>query len=111
MTMTDNSDLDAETLRAKYRTEREKRLRADGIDQFIEIKGRYAHYLDDPYVEVTPREPLTDDVTVALIGAGLAGLVVGARLVQAGITDVRLIDKAGDVGGTWYWNRYPGCAV
>ena len=108
MTMTDNTDIDAEALRAKYRIEREKRLRADGIDQFIEIKGRYAHYLDDPYVEVTPREPLTDDVTVALIGAGLSGLVVGARLVQAGITDVRLIDKAGDVGGTWYWNRYPG---
>ena len=108
MTMTDNSDIDAETLREKYRIEREKRLRADGINQFVEIKGQYAHYLDDPYVEVTPRAPLTDDVTVALIGAGLTGLVVGARLVQAGITDVRLIDKAGDVGGTWYWNRYPG---
>ena len=110
--MTDNlkadPEFDAESLREKYRLEREKRLRADGLDQFIEIKGKYAHFLEDPYVEMTPREPLTDDVTVALIGAGLTGLVVGARLKQAGITDVRLIDKAGDVGGTWYWNRYPG---
>ena len=106
--MTDSSDLDIEAIRAKYRAERAKRLRPDGIHQFVEIKGRYARYLDDPCLEVTPREPLTDDVTVAMIGAGLAGLVVGARLVQAGITDVRLIDKASDVGGTWYWNRYPG---
>ena len=108
MTETDNSDLGAESIRAKYRVEREKRMRTDGISQFVELKGQYAHFLDDPYSEVTPREPLADDVTVALIGAGLSGLTVGARLVQAGITDVRLIDKAGDVGGTWYWNRYPG---
>jgi len=108
MTETDNSDLDAEAIRARYRVEREKRMRTDGISQFVELKGQYAHFLDDPYSEVKPREPLADDVTVALIGAGLSGLTVGARLVQAGITDVRLIDKAGDVGGTWYWNRYPG---
>ena len=106
--MTDNSKLDAEAIRAKYCVERDKRLRADGINQFVGMTGQYAHFLDDPYSEMTPREPLTDDVTVALIGAGLSGLTVGARLVQAGITDVRLIDKAGDVGGTWYWNRYPG---
>ena len=103
-----DSDIDVEAIRAKYSAEREKRLRSDGIDQFVEMKGQFAHFLEDSYVEVTPRKPLTDEVTVALIGAGLTGLVVGARLVQAGITDVRLIDKAGDVGGTWYWNRYPG---
>src|SRR5215218_1277936 len=56
----------------------------------------------------TEREPVTDEVTVALIGGGFAGLVTGARLKQAGITDVRIIEKGGDVGGTWYWNRYPG---
>ena len=59
-------------------------------------------------MEVAPREPLTDEVTVALIGGGFAGLVTAARLVQAGITDVRIIEKGGDFGGTWYWNRYPG---
>ena len=47
-------------------------------------------------------------MTVAFIGGGFAGLVTGARLKQAGIDDVRIIDKGGDVGGTWYWNRYPG---
>ncbi|MEQ1786615.1 MAG: NAD(P)/FAD-dependent oxidoreductase, partial [Acidimicrobiales bacterium] len=64
--------------------------------------------LDDPYVAPAERAPRTDEVTVALIGGGFAGLVTGARLVQAGITDVRIIEKGGDVGGTWYWNRYPG---
>lgn len=59
-------------------------------------------------MEPEPREPLTDEVTVAFIGGGFAGLVTGAKLKQAGITDVRVIEKGGDFGGTWYWNRYPG---
>ena len=100
--------MDREALRERYRVERAKRLRADGPDQYVEMAGRYERYLDDPYVEVTPRDPLEDEVTVALIGGGFAGLITGARLVQAGITDVRIIEKGGDVGGTWYWNRYPG---
>ena len=57
---------------------------------------------------MVPRESLNTDVHVLVIGAGFGGLVIGARLKQAGISDVRLIDKAGDVGGVWYWNRYPG---
>ncbi len=54
------------------------------------------------------REPLFDEVTVAFVGGGFAGLVTGARLKQAGVDDVRIIEKGGDFGGTWYWNRYPG---
>jgi cation diffusion facilitator CzcD-associated flavoprotein CzcO len=100
--------MDREALRRKYREERDKRLRADGNAQYRQPTGKFAHLLDDPYTEVEPREPVHDEVTVACIGAGWAGLVTGAALVQAGITDVRLIDKAGDVGGVWYWNRYPG---
>ncbi len=100
--------VDQGALREKYRAEREKRLRADGSAQYVEPVGQFAHYLDDPYVAPTPREPLFDDVTVAFIGGGFAGLVTGARLKQAGIDDVRIIEKGGDVGGTWYWNRYPG---
>jgi len=100
--------IDARALQEKYRIEREKRLRPDGSDQYVEVTGVFAHYVDDPYVEPTEREPLTDEVTVAFIGGGFAGLVTGARLKQAGIDDVRLIEKGGDVGGTWYWNRYPG---
>ncbi len=100
--------IDQEALRAKYRAERDKRLRADGSEQYIEPVGRFSHYLEDPYVAPTPREPLHDEVTVAFIGGGFAGLVTGARLKQAGIDDVRIIEKGGDFGGTWYWNRYPG---
>ena len=102
------STIDHAALRAKYRAERDKRLRSDGNDQYLEPRGKFSHLLDDPYVEPLERDPVRDDVTVALIGAGFGGLCVGARLKQAGIDDVRLIDGAGDVGGTWYWNRYPG---
>jgi cyclohexanone monooxygenase len=102
------SVIDKDALRAKYRAERDKRLRPDGNDQYLRLEGTLSHYLDDPYIPVTPREPKTDDVTVAFIGGGFAGLVTGARLKEAGVDDVRLIDKGGDFGGTWYWNRYPG---
>ena len=100
--------MDTAAIREKYRAERDKRLRPDGNDQYIEPTGRYAHYLEDPYVEPAPRDPLTDEVEFAFIGGGFAGLTTGAALKQAGITDVRIIEKGGDFGGTWYWNRYPG---
>ena len=100
--------LDKHAILARYQAERDKRLRADGNDQYVEVAGQYAHYLVDPYMPVVPRAPLTDHVTFAMVGGGFAGLCVGARLVEAGITDVRIIDKAGDFGGNWYWNRYPG---
>jgi cation diffusion facilitator CzcD-associated flavoprotein CzcO len=105
---TPEPSFDPDALRERYRRERDKRLRPEGNDQYVEIARQYAHYLDDPYVERPERSPLRDDVTVALIGGGLAGLIAGARLKQAGIDDVRIIDKAGRFGGTWYWNRYPG---
>ena len=100
--------IDKDTLRKKYANERDKRLRPDGNDQYVRLEGQLSHYLDDPYVPRVEREPLTDEVTVAFIGGGFAGLVTGARLTQAGVDDVRLIEKGGDFGGTWYWNRYPG---
>ncbi|WP_156255706.1 flavin-containing monooxygenase [Sandarakinorhabdus oryzae] len=100
--------LDKDAILARYRAERDKRLRPDGNDQYQEMTGGFAHYLDDPYMPVIPRAPVTDHVTFAMVGGGFAGLCVGARLAEAGITDVRIIDKAGDFGGNWYWNRYPG---
>ena len=100
--------IDRESLRARYRAERDKRLRPDGNDQYLEPTGRFAHFLDDPYVERVEREPVIDEVTVAVIGGGFAGLVTGARLKQAGVDDVRIVEGGGDVGGAWYWNRYPG---
>lgn len=100
--------LTSEELRERYRAERDKRLRVDGAEQYIDPVGPFARFLDDPWTPRVEREPLHDDVTVALIGGGFAGLVTAARLVGAGVTDVRIIDSAGGVGGVWYWNRYPG---
>lgn len=104
--MTDSIDHDA--LRARYREERDKRLRPDGNDQYIEPTGRFAHFLEDPYVERVERDPLDEEVDVVLVGGGFAGLVAGARLADAGVRDVRIVEGGGDVGGAWYWNRYPG---
>jgi cation diffusion facilitator CzcD-associated flavoprotein CzcO len=102
------SAVDKESLKQKYAEERAKRLRADGNDQYVQIEGHFDRYLDDPYTAVVPRNSKTDHVTVAILGGGFAGLVTGARLKEAGIDDVRIIEKGGDFGGTWYWNRYPG---
>ncbi len=99
---------DKQALLARYRAERDKRLRDDGNEQYLRVEGTLAHYLDDPYTPFTEREPKTDHVTFAFVGGGFAGLVTGARLVEAGIKDVRIVEKGGDFGGTWYWNRYPG---
>jgi cyclohexanone monooxygenase len=101
-------DFDPDALRRKYRDERDKRLRVDGNDQYVEVTGAFARYVEDPYVEPITREPLTDEVDVVVVGGGFGGLLVGARLREAGVEDIRIIEKGGDFGGTWYWNRYPG---
>ena len=103
-------DFDPDALREKYRLERDKRLRAEGNGQYVEVTGKYAHFLDDPYVAPVVREPKHDEVEVLVVGGGFAALLIGARLRDAGIDDVRFVEKGGDFGGTWYWNRYPGAA-
>ena len=104
-------DFDPVELRKKYRAERDRRIKAEGNDQYIKIEAEFSHYLDDPYVEPGfERAPLTDEIEVAVIGGGFGGLLAGARLREAGIDNVRMIEKGGDFGGTWYWNRYPGAA-
>ena len=98
-----------EAVHAKYLAERDRRLvpgRTDILD--LSSDERLARFRDDPFTPVTPRDPVTDDVDVVIVGGGIAGLVVGARLREAGIDRIRIIDQAGGVGGTWYWNRYPG---
>ena len=100
---------DPERLRAKYRQERDKRVRTDGNNQYQQVVGDFARYVDDPYAASdTEREPLHDHVDVAVIGGGFGGLLAGARLREAGVESIRLIEKGSDFGGTWYWNRYPG---
>ena len=102
-------DFDPVALKAKYLEERDKRLRPDGNEQYVEVKADFSKYVDDPYVEPGfTRDPVNDEVEVVIVGGGFGGLLIGARLKEAGFNDVRLIEKAGDVGGTWYWNRYPG---
>jgi cation diffusion facilitator CzcD-associated flavoprotein CzcO len=49
-------------------------------------------------------------VDVLIIGAGFSGLCMGIKLREAGINSFLLIEKSDDIGGTWYDNRYPGCA-
>ncbi|GAA4043272.1 flavin-containing monooxygenase [Parerythrobacter jejuensis] len=101
-------EIDKDALRAKYAEERDKRLRNDASEQYIRLESEFEDLAADPYLPVQERAPVTDHVTFAFVGGGFAGLCVGARLKQAGFDSVRLIDKGGDFGGTWYWNRYPG---
>lgn len=111
LTETVGVSFDVDALRQKYAEERARRLRPDGIEQYVEIAGEFARFAEDPWVEREfKREPLTDEVDVAVVGAGFGGLLTGVRLRELGVQSVRLIDRAADVGGTWYWNRYPGIA-
>ena len=102
-------DFDPDTLKRKYLSERDKRLRADGNAQYIEVKAEFSRYIEDPYVDPGfTRAPVFDDVEFAIIGGGFGGLLMGARLREAGFKNLRVVESAGDFGGTWYWNRYPG---
>lgn len=112
--MTDDARRDEEkiaqlqALREKYAQERDRRIRPDGATQYRTALGEFGYYAKDPYTPRADREPLHDRVEALVIGAGFGGLLAGAGLRDAGIASVRLMDEAGDVGGTWYWNRYPG---
>jgi cyclohexanone monooxygenase len=100
---------DPGALRERYAAERAKRLRADANNQYQEMKGQYARLDLDPYVEPGFTRPaLQEELDVLIVGGGFGGLLAAARLQEVGITNIRLIEKAGDFGGTWYWNRYPG---
>jgi len=111
-----NAELPTQTLSARekallerYRTERAKRIRSDGVAQFRKTEGEFARFLDDPNAEAPlSRAPLNDEVDVVVVGGGWSGLLTTARLRQAGVDNFRIIDSAADFGGVWYWNRYPG---
>jgi cyclohexanone monooxygenase len=98
---------DHEALKERYRQERDKRLNTHRHD-IPELEGALARYADDPYTTPAEREPVRDEVDVIVVGAGLGGLIIAAQLRKQGFDKIRLIDAAGDVGGVWYWNRYPG---
>ena len=105
----DELGFDPQILRRKYDAERKKRLRAEGVAQYKDIEGSFERYKEDPYIpEKIVREALDESIEVAILGGGFGGMLMSARLKEAGITNFRIIEKAGDFGGTWYWNRYPG---
>jgi cation diffusion facilitator CzcD-associated flavoprotein CzcO len=101
-------DFNPVELQAKYDLERNLRIRTDGKAQYVSTSGRFAEYNRDPWSKPLVREPLHDHTQTLIVGGGFGGLVQGARLNEAGITDIRIVEIGGDFGGTWYWNRYPG---
>src|SRR6201987_2807203 len=99
---------DPAALREKYVAERTKRLRPDGNSQYREVAGELARFENDHCVKPITRPALHEELDAVIVGGGFGGLLAAARLQQVGITETRIIEKAGDFGGTWYWNRYPG---
>lgn len=103
------SEIDIPAMRQKYLRERDKRLRTEGNEQYIQAKGAWADaYEVDPYMPATPRAPIAGETDVVILGGGYCGMMVAVQLKQAGLHNFYCLDHAGDFGGTWYWNRYPG---
>jgi cyclohexanone monooxygenase len=102
-------DIDIDTLKVKYRQERDKRVREDHENQYLEVADEFAGYYEtDPWSAPIERDAIHDEIDLAILGGGFAGLVAGARAREQGIESLRIIEMGGDFGGTWYWNRYPG---
>ncbi len=107
--VTDSGRVDVDTLRQKFREERERRLRPNTNDQFPELIGPLGDFLSDPYVDPDfTRPPIDDEVDALIVGGGMSGLLAAAELRKAGVKRIRIVEKGGDFGGVWYWNRYPG---
>jgi cation diffusion facilitator CzcD-associated flavoprotein CzcO len=95
---------EARDLRLSYRPEGQKQYTSD-------LTGELAKYEVDPWVEtVIERAPISDFVECLFIGGGFSALLTAARLREKGVESIRIVERGGDVGGTWYWNRYPGAA-
>jgi cyclohexanone monooxygenase len=102
-------DIDIDALRKKYQQERDRRLRPEGVQQYAETGHELADYYEtDPHTPAVVRGPLGEEVDVAIMGGGFAGLLAAARLKEAGVASLRVVEMGGDFGGVWYWNRYPG---
>ncbi len=102
-----------EAIKARFAEERDLRLnyRPPGTDQYTALEGELAHYETDPYAtDVVDRDPIDDEVEVLFIGGGFSALLTSARLREKGVESIRIVERGADVGGTWYWNRYPGVA-
>lgn len=102
-------DIDIPALQEKYRLERDRRVRPEGQAQYRPVDDFHqTASTADPYMPRVEREALSEDINVAVLGAGWSGIQAAYHLKKAGVRNVRVIDQAGDFGGVWYWNRYPG---
>jgi cation diffusion facilitator CzcD-associated flavoprotein CzcO len=101
-------------IKTKFAEARDVRLkfRPEGQSQYTsDLTGQLAKYEIDPYAEDTStRDPINDEVEVLFIGGGFSALLTAARLRERGVESIRIVERGADVGGTWYWNRYPGAA-
>jgi len=101
-------------IKQRFAEERDLRLsyRPPGTQLYTsDLDGDLARYAEDPYAtERVERPPAHDEVEVLFIGGGFSALLTSARLRQKGVESIRIIERGADVGGTWYWNRYPGVA-
>jgi len=107
--MDDTPAFDPEVVRARYLRERDKRL-VPGRTAIRDLAHDEAvrRYRDDPFTPMVERDPIVDETDVVVLGGGIAGILVGVELRKAGVDRFRIVDQAGGIGGTWYWNRYPG---
>ena len=109
--MTSAAPIDYEALRARYQMERDRRLpKGEGDRRSRDIADGFNHLAADPYGRAPDRAPVDDEIDVLIVGGGFGGLLTAARLREAGVARIRIIEAGSDVGGTWYWNRYPGAA-
>lgn len=100
---------DPDDLKRRYLAERDRRVRTEGNAQYVPTTGVFEDFSRDPWVPRDfTRSSMTEHTEVIIAGGGFGGLLAGARLHEAGCRDIRTIEIAGDFGGTWYWNRYPG---
>jgi cation diffusion facilitator CzcD-associated flavoprotein CzcO len=101
-------------IKARFAEARDLRLklRPEGSAQYTsEFAGPLAAYAIDPWADAAPsRAPITDTVECLFIGGGFSALLTAARLRERGVESIRIVERGADVGGTWYWNRYPGAA-
>ncbi len=103
------SEIDIPALQERYRKERDRRIRPEGQKQYAKTTEEFSEsYFADPHMPVVPRDPVSEDLDVAVLGTGFSGVLAAYHLKKAGVTNFRNIDHGGDWGGVWYWNRYPG---
>jgi cyclohexanone monooxygenase len=100
---------DERALLQRYKAERDKRIRSDGVAQFRKTEGEFARFMDDPNAGAPAERPArSEQVDVVVVGGGWSGLLIATRLRQARVDNFRIIESGADFGGVWYWNRYPG---